>query len=131
MDSGLTSFIKKNVIISFVVTVLYFIIFPFFQAYLTPVFIYLILFFFTTSILIQKILVGIVKKKPKQFISLYLVVMVVKNLIYIIVLISYVFIRHNDAIPFIIAFFILYLIYTLYEIISILPYARASNNDAQ
>jgi hypothetical protein len=87
---------------------------------LSPAFPYLILFFIISSLLIFRICQQIFKKKPTRTIPNFLALSFLKFFVYIILLLAYVFLNRPDAIPFLITFFILYVVFTAIETIFIL-----------
>ena len=123
MNKEVIKFIKRISILSVVTATLIFLltyIVP--SIFITPTLPFLILFFFSAGIVVHFVFLKISNKKSAKFIGQYMLVTVIKNLVFIIVLLLYVFLNRYDAVRFIVAFFILYLIYTIFEIISILPY---------
>lgn len=131
MNKEFIKFIKRISLLSVITASVMFLltyIIPY--AFITPTLPFLILFFFSGGIVVHYILLKISNKKSAKFIGQYMLVTVLKNLVYIVVLLLYVFLNHYDAVPFIVAFFILYLIYTIFEIISILPYNRTGEHNA-
>lgn len=68
-------------------------------------------------------------KKKVKFISNFMLSTTVKLLSFLAIILIYAFQVPADAIQFIITFFILYMIYTTFEIISILKLMRKTNDE--
>jgi hypothetical protein len=88
--------------------------------FITPALPFMIPFYFSLSILIQYILLKGIDKKLASFVNRYMLITVVKLFLLIAVIIIYVFTNKQDALQFMITFFIFYLCYTVFEVVSIL-----------
>ncbi len=64
------------------------------------------------------------KDRPQKFINVFMAVTGIKLMIYLITVLIYVMLFTNYAIPFVIIFFSLYIIYTVIEIKSLLKYLK-------
>ena len=91
------------------------------ENYITPALPYLILFFFSINLLVHLRLRKAEEKKIRRFVSSYMLFTFLRFFLYLIVILAYAFINRPDAIPFIITFFIFYMIFSVYELITILP----------
>jgi hypothetical protein len=115
-------FIKRLTVFSIVVVILSFVVsrlLP--KYYLSPALPYIILFFFIVTSIFHFIVLKSSEKKTSNFIRGFMLGTVIKLSIYFSALLIYVLIINKyDAIPFILSFFIYYLIYTIFEIILIL-----------
>lgn len=89
-------------------------------------FLSLIFMFLPTSLLFHFILVFMVEKKPKKFVSTFLILSVAKILIYLIVLVAFIFNISTGIKCFLILFLIFYLGYTLYEVIMLSHFLKNS-----
>lgn len=86
------------------------------SAYYLPVFWLVILLFFITHAISQLIVYFTVRKDRLKFENAYLLAFLVKFASYLIFLIIYLTISHRITITFAIVFFLLYLIYTLFDV---------------
>ena len=77
---------------------------------------FLVVFFYVVTALLYYILLKAASKRFSSFINQFMIITVVKLFAYIIILAIYVFVNKPDAIPFIIAFLLLYFIYLIFEI---------------
>jgi hypothetical protein len=92
--------------------------------YFTPALPYLFLFFLAVTIAGYYILVKAADSRFMKFLNYYLLVTLVKLLLFIAVLFIYILMNKWDALPFGISFFILYLVYTAIEVVSLSKYTR-------
>jgi len=115
------SFIIRTLSLSLIIAALAFIIFYYLipQFYL-PIFPFLLLFFVVVTIGIHSFLTKAGKKRIRQFSTFYMGSVTAKLFIYLIFIIVYVLTNKENAIPFIIMFFILYLLFTFFETYSLL-----------
>jgi len=89
------------------------------KSYITPVLPFLFFFFIAVTLLSYHVLLHSMGKKYLKFTNTYLLTTFIKLLLYIVVMIGYVFINRSDAIPFMLWFFVLYLCYTLFEVVEL------------
>jgi hypothetical protein len=94
------------------------------KAYMTPVLPLLFIFFLTITLISCYILIKAAQKKFILFLNYYLLTTTVKLLLFIVVLITYIMLNRKDAIPFALSFFILYLCYTIFEVVFIVRYSK-------
>jgi len=55
---------------------------------------------------------------------MYLLITTLKLLLFIAILVIYILLNRKDAVPFGLSFFILYLVYTVFEVISLANYSK-------
>ncbi|MFA6923631.1 MAG: hypothetical protein WC223_05195 [Bacteroidales bacterium] len=80
----------------------------------------LLILFTAVTIIIFLIIKKLSGFRPGQFISSFMLLTFVKLVFFIFILSVYVFYNRSDAVAFVINFFVLYVFYTVFEIISIL-----------
>ncbi len=88
--------------------------------YVTPALPYLYFLFFGISLLTYYLISSSLEKKISRFVNIYMISTFIRLVLFAIIIVIYVFLNKQDAIPFIITFFIFYLFYTSFEVISIL-----------
>lgn len=88
--------------------------------YYTPAFPYLIAFFFIATIVVYYIMLKSLEKRPAKFVNIFLLTTMVKLFAYMAVMVSYALANRAEARQFIIVFFILYIIYTIVEVLALL-----------
>lgn len=113
---------KKNIIylsamtlILVFLTVMISLIFP--SLHVTPVFPYILVFYFLVTLLILFVLGKSMQKRIRYFVNTYMLVTFVKLILFSLVIIAYILINRKDAIPFVFTFFIYYLFYTIFEVV--------------
>jgi len=84
-------------------------------------------FFFAITRLVHQFLLKKSGGQQSKFINAFLLTTTVKLLLFLTMIVVYVLIFRADAIGFILTFFINYLIYTVFEIVSILKYLKLSD----
>jgi hypothetical protein len=91
-------------------------------AYITPTLPFLILFFIATSFLSFYYLLKSATQRFIRFVNAFLLTIIAKLFLYASVMIGYAFVYRVDAVPFLISFFLLYLVYTVFETVFIVRY---------
>ena len=89
------------------------------KTYLSPAIPFLFFFFIAASLISWHFLQHSFDKRFIRFVNTYLLTVIAKLFLYIGVMISYVFINRKDAVAFMLGFFILYLCYTIFEVVCI------------
>lgn len=69
-----------------------------------------------------------VEKRPTMFVNMFLLTTTLKLLVYMAVMITYALLNKDDAKPFIVNFFVLYLVYTIIEVLALLKLNRNASN---
>lgn len=90
------------------------------KIHITPVYPYVVLFFYGITIIIFRVLDKTKKERISKFTNTYLLVNFGKLIFFSVIIFVYAFFNHSDAIPFIITFFVYYLLFSFYEIFSLL-----------
>lgn len=90
------------------------------QNYLSPVLFLLFPFFFSATAIMFLMLAKTIEKKPNSFINLFMIATFLKLMVYMAVLLAYTFTHKEDAVPFIMSFFILYVMFTVFEVMELL-----------
>jgi len=87
--------------------------------YYLPVYLLVLLFFVVITGGMHFILLSASNKNPSKFNNYFLIATTVKLIIYMIFIMVYLYLNRKNAIPFLLVFFITYLLYTTFESISI------------
>ena len=82
----------------------------------TPALPWLILLFILTTFILYYILLKASEKKFNQFTNYFMAASVFKLLMLLVIITVYVYFFRNDAIRFVVTMFVLYLIYTVFEV---------------
>jgi len=113
-------FIKTSIltfIISIVITICFYF---FFSAYFSLIIPFVVLIFFSATISSYYFLIKACEKRFSQFSSVFMLATFGKFFFYIVFMALYLFINRDEALQFLITFSSLYLIYTIFEVASIL-----------
>jgi len=129
MDLSFHQYSKKSIILSLIVVAITFAL-----SYLMPTPLisrawpFIILFFLSVSLLVYRFLIKNSKGNHGKFINAFLLTTTVKLLLYLAIILVYSLLNRGDAIGFIITFFIYYLIFTVFEIFSIIKFLQKTEN---
>lgn len=80
---------------------------------------FLIIYFYLITLGVHIIIVRATRRSPRQFVTWFMGATFLKFFIYVITVFIYAFFNRADLIPFVISFFILYIIYTIIEVVSV------------
>ena len=86
---------------------------------------WLILLFIVVTALVHYVLLRITELNPRKFVGYFMLATSLKLLVYLIVVFIYVFTVKTGILQFILAFFALYIIYTVFEVVTILSQTKA------
>jgi len=86
---------------------------------ITPVLPFMILYFFLITIIVHYFLTKAIGYSSRKFVSYFMLTTFLKLFIYIITIFTYVYFNRSDLLPFIISFFVLYIFYTVFEVVNI------------
>ena len=125
MDSSIQSFSKNLIVVSIITIAL-----TFGLSYIIPENLisnswpFLAVFFFAVSLFVHRYLLNKASGQHTKFVNAFLLTTTVKLLLFLTIIVIYVLLNRDDAIGFILTFFMYYLIFTSFEIVSILKYLR-------
>lgn len=95
--------------------------------YVTPTIPFLYLFFFSATMVVHYVLLQVSLKKASSFINYFMLMTFGKLIFFLSIVMLYALIRREDAAQFIVAFFILYLCFTVFEVIQSLSLTKSIN----
>jgi hypothetical protein len=125
MNKKYQQFLIRLTIISLIATVIYFILGRIFSPeIISPAIPWLIILFILVTSVVHFILLKITALNPRKFVGYFMLSTFLKLFVYLIVIVAYVFSVKEGLLPFILAFFILYIIFTIFEVVSILSQTR-------
>ena len=93
---------------------------------ITPTLPYLFVFFIAVTLVGYYFILRSVHTKFIKFINSYLLVTVVKLFLFIGVIFLYLLHNRQDAAPFAISFFVLYLCYMIFEVVNLVSFFKSS-----
>lgn len=126
MKEQSTSYIKKILILTGIlalVMVVAFLVIPQRVSIALP---FLLAFFLGISILSYKILQKKARTQPRRFITGFMAHSVVRMMIYLFIILAYAFIYRSDAVNFIIGFFIIYAVFTFFEVMQFMALTKSA-----
>ncbi|MEI6747789.1 MAG: hypothetical protein ACOYMF_09130 [Bacteroidales bacterium] len=85
--------------------------------FITPMLPVLVFFFLITGLIVFYFFSKAVTKRFSMFTNYFMIVTTLKIMLYLCIIVIYAILRRNDAVTFIITFFLLYLCYTVFEVI--------------
>ncbi len=104
------------------ITLLFYQVLP--ENYLSPATPYLILFFFVVTSLVHYILLKATANNARKFVNSFMLATLIKFFVYIPLIITYMYFNREDLLPFVISFFVMYICYTTFEVLSTLKYIK-------
>jgi hypothetical protein len=114
-------FVRRIIILSIFLTILGILLYFILPAgKFSPAAPFMPLFFLAVTAGLYYMLLKSTENKFSRFVTQFMIITFAKLFIYIIILVAYTFLNKPDAVPFILTFFIFYLIYTIFEIMSFL-----------
>lgn len=130
MGNDLSTFSKRLLAVTIgtgvITTILYFLLPP---NWISPSVPYLFVFFFACTMISFVILNRALKNRFGRFVSVFMLTTAGKLFLFIGVMIVYSLLNKHDAVPFLLDFFILYLIFTVFEVIQVLGLTKSSTSD--
>ncbi len=90
----------------------------------SPVLFYLVAFFYAITVIVHLVLISASRQKFARFNNKFMLSTVLKLLLYMVIMIAYIFINPGDAVNFLITFLVLYVLFTGFEVISIVKATR-------
>ena len=124
----LKKYISRLLIFAISIGIIFFVVFKYLLAqYYLPVFPFLIIFFTIISILIHYILLKASNFRIAKFSTFFMGSTTAKLFIYVIFLVIYVLVDKLNAVPFLLTFFVLYFLFTIFETFSLLIDLKEKN----
>ena len=122
MSDNIFNFVKRLTVFSIITVIASFIIIRYIPSkFVTPMLPYIMLFFFFISILSYYIMIKSSEQRFARFVSTFMLATFLKLMLYLGILLIYIFlINRGDAVGFIGAFFIYYLMFTIFETVYLL-----------
>ena len=113
----MNSFIRKLTLYSIILFALYgVLVFILPDRFISDVFYAFIPFFYLITLITRLMLNKYQSQTPDSFSTRFIITTVVRFILYVTVLLIYSFTFPEDAIPFIITFFVFYFVYTTFEV---------------
>ena len=125
VTSAYLSLLKRllifSLILGLIATVLFFLL-P--LKFITPKLPFLFSFFIAVTLISSYLLIRSSQKRFLKYLNVYLLTTVVRLFLYVAVMVTYILLNKPDLIPFSITFFILYLCYTIFEVVWLVSFSK-------
>jgi len=95
--------------------------------WVTPTLPVLPIFFMAVTFLIHKGFVSAVGLRPQQFVTRFMLITTIKLLSFLALLLVYALLFKEDAMQFLLSFFILYLIYSAFEVMAVMNLSKKNS----
>lgn len=90
------------------------------ENYFSPALPFMFPFYFSATAIFYNYLVKSSEQKFNRFVNRFMLTTFIKLMLFMAVLLCYVFTHKDEAVPFILSFFILYVAYTVFEVVALL-----------
>ena len=118
-------FLRKLFIFTLILAGIGFLVSFFLPAnYRTPALPFLYVFFFSVTLIVHYILLKVSLKRANSFINIFMLLTFGKLIFFLSIILIYALLNRDDAAQFIISFFVLYVFFTVFEVIQSLSHAR-------
>lgn len=84
--------------------------------WVSPAWPYLLLFFLVTNISLYSLYIRAKEKKLSSFTNFFMLATFLKLLLYLVIIIVYLLYNREDVIPFLLTFFVYYVLFTVLEV---------------
>ncbi len=95
-----------------------------------PHFPFVTLFFLIGSCAAHQGIVASLKEQPKRFPAYFMGISGIKMMVYLMAISIYVFVMTQEAVPVVVMFLVLYVLFTALELTSLIPLASRKSSDA-
>ncbi len=121
-------FLGKILLLTVVLAVISLVAFYFvpdaFQSQTWP---FILLFFVLTNSILYFFYLRIHSRKVSSFANFFMLTTSAKLIFYLIVIVVYLYFNRDEAVPFVLSFFLYYVVYTVFEVKSIMKLQNAAN----
>jgi len=128
MNPVVSSFAKRLLFVTLafgILSIALYFVLP--KTWFSPSLPFLFIFYFACSFLSFILLSSSLETRSKRFISVFMLTTAIKLFLFITVMIIYSFLNRKDAVAFLLNFFILYLVYTVFEVVQIISLSKSSS----
>jgi hypothetical protein len=89
------------------------------ETYYSPTFPFLLVFYAAVTLIVHKLILKALGKRPAKFVNYFMLTTFIKLFFFLAVMVIYALLNREDAIRFIVIYFILYLFYTVFDVVLI------------
>jgi hypothetical protein len=97
------------------------------EAFHTQTWPFVLLFFVLTNSILYFFYLRIHSRKVSSFANFFMLTTSAKLIFYLIVIVVYLYFNRDEAVPFVLVFFLYYVVYTVFEVKSIMKMQNAGN----
>ncbi len=98
------------------------------QSFVSPALPYLLFFFFSVTLIVHLILLKVSAKKGSGFTNYFMLLTFGKLLFFLTIILIYALLNRSDAVQFIASFFILYVFFTVFEVVLSLSHINSAKH---
>ncbi|MCB0806905.1 MAG: hypothetical protein KDC05_13995 [Bacteroidales bacterium] len=125
MENNYLGFVKKLILYTIILAFLgYFASFVIPSDYQSPALPFLYVFFFSVTLLVHRLIINLTGNQPQKFIRMFMLLTFGKLFFYLMIIVIYAFANRPDAVAFILNFFVLYVLFTVFEVVQSLKFAK-------
>ena len=129
MNNHLKKFIIRGIIISLVLSITGFFLFiTILKEYFSFSFPVLLLVIFLINVLFHRYLIRSAGRSNRKFPIKFLSATGIKMGLYLIIIILFVVFDRENAVPFLFVFMIIYVVFTIFEVVSVLDYLKITRD---
>lgn len=130
MKFNLVTFLRKLIIFTLIIGAAGYGIVQFVpDEYITPTLPFLLVFFFSVTILVHYTLMLVSRKRTMQFSNYFMLLTFGKLIFFLSIILVYFLLYRDDVLPFAIAFFVLYILFTVFEVVHSLALSKANTGN--
>ena len=127
MQQHLKKFIIKLLLLTLIITIAGIIFFVNYKDLYNPLFPFVLLFFFLLTLIVHSFLIR-ANRNPRNFPRVFLSILGLKLLLLFVVLLVCLFFYKSSIIPLAVIFISLYLVFQIFEVISLLTYLKKTTS---
>ncbi len=129
MNNHLKKFIIRGIIISLILSIAGFFLFiTILKEYFSFSFPVLLLVVFLINVLFHRYLIRSARRSNRKFPIKFMSATIIKMGLYLILIFLFVVFDRENAVPFLFVFIIIYVIFTIFEVISVLDYLKITRD---
>jgi len=132
MQFNLVTFLRKLIIFTLIIGAAGFGIVQLLPPeYITPTLPFLYVFFFALTIIVHYVLLQVSRKRTTQFSNYFMLLTFGKLIFLLSIILVYFLLYREDVLPFGIAFFVLYILFTTFEVMQSLAMANSRKENQE
>lgn len=125
MQVAMKNFLVRLLVVAAVMAVLSLLVFsrlP--DTWTTPAWPYLLLFFVASNLILYTLYAKAQAKKLSKFANFFMLATFLKLVVYLAIIVVYLLFYRDDVVPFVLTFFIYYVVFTALEVMSVSKSAK-------